>query len=98
MGTSEFVIISLNTLNRLFHGKSKGEILSFQCIRCIQCGESVNIKIQKTSGGYGFLNGIISDPSRGPLLAKCSKCHRFREYPTVSQVEDPLQLRDDNEG
>jgi hypothetical protein len=98
MGTSEFVIISLNTLNRLFHGKSKGEILSFQGIRCVQCGESVNIKIQKTSGGYGFLNGIISEPSCGPLLAKCSKCYRCREQPTASQVEGPLRLPDDKEG
>jgi hypothetical protein len=36
-------------LNKLFDGKSVGEIRVFENIRCIGCGESVNIKIEKTS-------------------------------------------------
>jgi|WetSurSiteA1Bulk_404760.scaffolds.fasta_scaffold98037_2 hypothetical protein len=79
MGTSEFAVISRSTLDHLFHGKSVGELLVFENIRCIGCGESVNIKIQKTSGGFGFLSGIISEPSQGQLLAKCSNCNGYKQ-------------------
>ena len=79
MGTSEFAVISRSSLDRLFHGKSVGEILVFENIRCIGCGESVNIKIQKTSGGFGFSSGIISEPSRSQFLAKCCNCNGYKE-------------------
>ena len=79
MGTPEFAVISRSSLDRLFHGKSVGEILVFENIRCVGCGEALNIKIQKTSGGYGFLNGIISEPSQGQMLAKCSECSTCKE-------------------
>jgi hypothetical protein len=79
MERSQFVAISLSALERLFHGKSIGEILVFEDVRCAGCGEVVNIKIQKTSAGYGFLNGIISEPAQGQLLAKCCNCNGFRE-------------------
>jgi hypothetical protein len=79
MSTSEFAIISVETLNRLFDGKPAGEILVLENIPCIECGESVNIKIQKTSGGYGFLSGIISEPSRSEFLAKCSNCNGYKQ-------------------
>jgi hypothetical protein len=79
MTTSEFAIISLETLNNLFEGKSVGEILVFENVRCVECGESVNIKIQKTSEGYGFLSGIISEPSRSQFLAKCCNCNGYKD-------------------
>ena len=79
MSISEFAIISLETLDRLFAGKSIGEILVFEGMRCVECGESVKIKIQKTSGGYGFLNGIMSEPSRSQFLAKCCNCNGYRK-------------------
>jgi hypothetical protein len=78
MGALEFTIISLETLDSLFHGKSAGEILVFENNQCVGCGELVDIKIQKTSGGYGLLNGIISELSRGKWLAKCSHCNGDR--------------------
>jgi hypothetical protein len=65
----------LDTLNNLFHGKSHGEILAFQRCQCVECGKAITIKIQKTSGGYGFLNGILSEPSRGEFLAICPECN-----------------------
>lgn len=74
MGISEFADISRKGLDRLFHGKPVGEILVFENVRCVGCGEFINIKIQKTSGGYGFIDGMISEPSEGKLSAKCSKC------------------------
>jgi len=79
MSTADFPVISWKKLDSLFYGRSVGQMIVFESIRCVGCGESVNIKIQKTSGGYGFLNGIISEPSRGQLLAKCSKCNGYKE-------------------
>lgn len=74
MNTSVFAIISLDTLNRLFEGKSEGEVLIFPGSRCVGCGKSVDVTIQKTSGGYGFLNGILSEPSQGEFMAMCDNC------------------------
>jgi hypothetical protein len=79
MGTSEFQVITLSTLHRLFHGMSVGEVLAFEDIRCVRCGKSISIKIQKTAGGYGFVDGIISEPSCSSLLARCSKCNDLRD-------------------
>jgi hypothetical protein len=79
MGISEFAVINCSTLDSLFRGKPVGEILVFEKVHCVGCGESIDIKIQKTSGGYGFLNGVISDPSEGRLLAKCSRCTACKE-------------------
>ena len=75
MSIREFNIINLGTLNNFFNGKSVGENLIFKNMPCVQCGKSVNVEIQKTATGYGFLNGIISEPSGGELLALCSNCN-----------------------
>lgn len=74
-----FEIIGLETLNNFFNGKFKGELLIFKNVRCVQCGELVDIEIQKTSGGFGFLNGVISEPVSGQILAKCHNCYGIKE-------------------
>jgi hypothetical protein len=80
MTAAEFTFISLSALDRIFDGKTVGEILVFEDTYCVVCGESVNIKIQKTSGGYGFLNGIISEPLEGQFLAKCCDCNGYKKH------------------
>jgi len=79
MGIGECAIISLKTLNSLFEDRSVGAVLVFENVRCVVCGEPVSVKIQKTSGGYGFLNGIILEPSGSLYLAKCVNCNGSRE-------------------
>jgi hypothetical protein len=74
MGASEFAAISLNMLDRLFSRKLEGEVLRFKNTECVGCGKLIDVKIQKTSGGYGFLNGILSEPSQGQFLAMCPNC------------------------
>ena len=51
MKTSELAFIDVSTLDHLFRGKSIGEVVDFKNIRYVACGESVNVKVQKTSGG-----------------------------------------------
>jgi hypothetical protein len=77
MTAPEFTVISLSALDRIFHEKSLGEIFVFDNVQCVLCGQSFNIKIQKTSGGYGFLGGIISEPLKGQFLFKCCNCNGF---------------------
>jgi hypothetical protein len=75
MGASEFAAISLNALDRLFSHKLEFEVaLRFINIQCVGCGKLIDVKIEKTSGGYGFLNGILSEPSQGQFLAMCPNC------------------------
>ena len=97
MGTSGFLVITRSSLDRLFHRKSVGEILVFENIRCVGCGESVNIKIQKTWGGYGFLNGIISEPAQGQSLAKCCDCTGIKETVGTYPEKDFRQIETKNE-
>ena len=75
--TSEFAVIDVSALDRLFSGKLIGEVIDFEDMQCVGCGDSVNVKVQRTSGGYGFLNGIILEQGGGKLLAKCCKCKGF---------------------
>ena len=79
MKGAELAVIGVSALDRLFQGKAVGEMLVFENIRCVGCGESVDIKIEKTSGGYGFLNGIISEPLEGRFLARCCKCNGYKQ-------------------
>jgi|WetSurSiteA1Bulk_404760.scaffolds.fasta_scaffold124950_1 hypothetical protein len=79
MGISEDAIISLKRLNSLFEDKSVGAVVVFENVPCVGCGEPVSVKIQKTSEGYGFLNGIILEQSGRPYLAKCVNCNGSRE-------------------
>ena len=55
------------------------ENLIFKNMKCVQCGELIFIVIQKTSAGFGFLNGIISEPTKGQLIALSSICNRKKE-------------------
>jgi len=79
MPIQEFNVINLKTLNRFFLGNSVGETLIFNKMGCDQCGKYINVEIQKTSGGYGFLNGVISEPLNEKILALCCNCNGFRD-------------------
>ena len=80
MPIQEFNVINLKTLNGFFHGKLVGDTLVFRKMQCDQCGKYVNVEIQKTSEGYGFLNGVISEPINGKILAQCCNCNGFKKF------------------
>jgi hypothetical protein len=54
MVTPEFTDICCSSLDRLFYDKSVGEDLVFENIACVGCGQSLHIKIHKTSGRIRF--------------------------------------------
>ena len=91
--TSEPAVIALTSLDRLFCGKSTGETIDFRDMRCVGCGQSINVKVQKTSGGYGFLGGIILEQDGGKLLAKCCGCNDFSAPKEIEGGDSPISSR-----
>jgi len=70
--------IRLETLNSFFYPAAMGKRLEFRDLECVKCGSLVNIAIEKTSDGYGFLNGIIYEPTGGKFFAQCDACNEKR--------------------
>jgi hypothetical protein len=46
--------------------------------RCQSCGRDVTIEIHHLESGYGLLGGVIYQPDRDLLIAKCERCYRSR--------------------
>ena len=43
--------------------------------KCHKCQRDTEIRITKTSGGYGFLGGILYEPYPHVYLILCSDCY-----------------------
>ena len=66
MDASEFKLIRLETLNSFHDFKNQGDKLVFKNMRCSCCNRPVDIEVIKTSSGFGFINGQLSEPSKRP--------------------------------
>ena len=74
METNEFKMICLETLNSFHDFKNQGDKLVFKNMRCICCKEIVDVEVIKTSQGFGFINGNLSEPENGQIFVQCTKC------------------------
>jgi hypothetical protein len=74
MEAAMFKVVRLETLNLLFKDHEVGEKLKFRETPCFKCGRPVSIEVQKTSAGYGLLEGILYEPEGIRLVAQCSAC------------------------
>ena len=79
MNATELNIVSLETLDNFFHSPAFGKRLEFRNVECVRCGSIVNIEVEKTSAGYGFLNGIVYEPFGDKFLAQCDACREKDE-------------------
>ena len=70
----EFKMICLDTLNSFLNFKNQGDKLVFKNMRCVCCGDLVDVEIVKTSQGFGFINGNLSEPENGQIYVQCAKC------------------------
>ena len=43
---------------------------------CNKCGCKIKIKIEKTSGGFGLLGGILHESESKELHAECIDCYK----------------------
>ncbi len=68
------VVISIETINKMFE-KNSGENHCVYQGRCHNCGCDLEIKITKTSGGYGLKGGVLYEPDPKFLWALCDDCH-----------------------
>jgi hypothetical protein len=67
--------VSLNTLLILFE-QMEGEKSIIHMADCFKCGCKVKIRIDRTSGGFGLLGGILYESEQNKLYAKCLDCHQ----------------------
>lgn len=74
MEISEFKIICLETLNSFHDFKNQGDKIVFKNMPCCTCKQLVDIEVIKTSSGFGFINGNLSEPKNGQLLVQCARC------------------------
>lgn len=75
------MIIRIESLNSLFEKNNNKTQLNFKG-RCHSCGCYVEVKISKTSGGYGFNGGTLCEPRQNKILVLCLICY---ESSKVSQ-------------
>ena len=68
------VIINIETINKMFEENNGVNHYVYQG-RCHNCECDLEIKITKTSGGYGLKGGVLYEPDPNSLLALCDKCH-----------------------
>lgn len=68
------MIVGIETLKKMAEQNNNAKKFSYECL-CHHCGCDVEIKITKTSGGYGLQGGVLYQPNDGNLLALCVDCY-----------------------
>jgi len=66
-------LIELERLNKIFADGTKSKQFDAKC-SC--CGCDVHIRITRTSGGFGFLGGVLYETDTDQYLAKCTHCYK----------------------
>ena len=59
----------------MFNDDKKGKQINCDG-KCFGCGGDIKITVLKTSGGYGFQNGVLCETETGQLLAECGHCYK----------------------
>jgi hypothetical protein len=65
--------IQLKELNKLFESNDDKDRKRYSG-KCSSCGCDVTITIERTSGGYGLLGGVLYESEKGELFLTCSHC------------------------
>lgn len=47
--------------------------------KCADCGRSVTVVVESTSGGYGLLGGILDKASSENFSITCIDCHKSHD-------------------
>jgi hypothetical protein len=67
-------IVSQSALESLFKRKANGKSLIHTDV-CQNCGRKIQIRIDRTSGGFGLLGGVIHESEFHKLYSECLDCH-----------------------
>jgi hypothetical protein len=68
------MIIPIESLNKMFLHTHKAQTHMDYHARCSTCGCDIEIKIDKTSSGYGLKGGVLYGQSHKKLAAQCPVC------------------------
>ena len=68
-------IITIDSLNWMFGQRKNPKTVKYES-KCHNCGCDVKIEISKTSGGYGFLGGVLYETDADDYYAICSVCYK----------------------
>lgn len=68
------MLISLNRLKKIIDDTMEGETGIIHN-KCIDCGFPAEVKIHKTSGGYGLLGGVLYEVE-DRVYVKCGDCYK----------------------
>jgi hypothetical protein len=67
------MLIKAQTLNKMFRGNRGREHINCDG-KCFGCGGIIKITVSRTSGGFGFQNGVLCETEAGQLLLECEHC------------------------
>jgi hypothetical protein len=73
-----YEIIKLGTLENIVNFSIGEKRLVLNDLQCVICGSRFAVTVDKTSGGFGFLNGALLEPTADAIQAVCSKCAKGR--------------------
>jgi hypothetical protein len=80
------MIIGVESLKRLFETYKTPEYCRYQG-RCHICGCDVEVRITKTSGGFGLSGGILCEHSAQNPTFLCVDCHKDGADSPASEPE-----------
>ena len=70
---SRYCIVTIDSLKKIFEQNQNPPTYTYEG-KCDRCGCHVIVKIDKTSGGYGLLGGILCESNPENYLVLCIGC------------------------
>ena len=67
-------LVRVDSLDRLFEQNNNPNNLTYKD-QCTHCGSVVEIKITRTSGGYGLIGGALCETDPPNYFALCPYCY-----------------------
>lgn len=75
-------MIKVDSINEIFERHNDAYHYHYNGM-CHNCRCSVDIKINKTSGGYGLNGGILYESNPDKFLVQCLDCHEKIGIPII---------------
>ena len=76
------MLVKIKTLNKIFKDKYNSTPVVIKG-KCEACGDDMQIVIEQTSGGFGFLGGVLYESESDQHSMKCENC--FKENPHLNE-------------
>lgn len=81
------MLVNIKTLNKIFKDKNNGTSIVIEG-KCKACGDDIQILVERTSGGFGFLGGVLYEPVSDQFSMMCENCFNFDPHFNESSILD----------